>query len=151
MKRTFVTTCLKTIVGGTTVAMLMSSPAFAASRLDVIEHATSDTVTDLGAKGDSVGDVLTFNNEIFATDNKTKLGTDNGFCVRTVAGRAWECFWTLTLEKGQITVEGPFLDAGDSVLSVTGGTGAYSGAQGEMGLHARDAKGSEYAFNYSLK
>jgi len=151
MTRTFMTTCIKTIGFGIAMAMLITTPSWGASKLQVIEHATTDAVTDLGAKGDSAGDVLTFNNEIFAEDNRTKLGTDNGFCVRTVAGRAWECFWTLTLEKGQITVEGPFLDAGDSVLSITGGTGAYEGARGEMGLHARDAKGSEYDFNYSLK
>jgi hypothetical protein len=144
------TTCVKLIGCGIAVALLLSTPGWAASKMHLIEHATTDTVTDLGAKDDSVGDILTFNNEIFAEDNKTKLGTDNGYCVRTVVGKAWECFWTLSLEKGQITVEGPFLDAGDSVLSITGGTGDYSGARGEMGLHARDAKGSEYDFNYSL-
>ena len=54
-------------------------------------------------------------------------------------------------EKGSITVHGPFLDAGDSLVAVTGGTGAYGGAKGEMKLHARDAKGSEYDFIYNLK
>jgi Allene oxide cyclase barrel like domain len=56
----------------------------------------------------------------------------------------------LTLNDGQITVEGPFYDAKDSVLAVTGGTGAYAGARGEMKLHARDAQGSAYDFVYSL-
>ena len=51
---------------------------------------------------------------------------------------------------GQISVEGPFLDAGDSMLAVTGGTGAYSGVRGEMALHSRNAEGSEYDFTYSL-
>ncbi len=81
---------------------------------------------------------------------KTQIGTDNGWCVRTVPGTAWECFWTLTLENGQITVEGPFYDAGDSILTVTGGTGKYSGASGEMALHARDAQGTAYDFKYTL-
>lgn len=126
-------------------------PAAAASRMHLIEHATSDAVTDLGAKDDSAGDLLTFANDIFDTDNKTKVGTDNGYCIRTVAGKAWECFWTVTLPKGQITVEGPFLDAGDSVLAITGGTGIYGMARGEMALHARDAKGSEYDFVYTIK
>src|SRR5213593_1108249 len=31
----------------------------------VIEHATTDAVTDTGAQGDSAGDVLTFANELF--------------------------------------------------------------------------------------
>src|SRR6185369_227202 len=112
--------------------------------LHLIEHATTDAVTDLGAKDDSAGELLTFANEVFADDNKTKVGSDNGYCIRTFVGKSWECFWTLSLAKGQITVEGPYLDAGDSVLAITGGTGAYSNVRGEMALHARDAKGSEY-------
>src|SRR5881409_936576 len=102
--------------------------------LTVIEHATTDAVTDTGAKGDSAGDILTFANEVFDADDKNKIGTDQGICFRTVAGKAWECFWTLNLDKGQLTVEGPFYDSGDSALAITGGTGEFAGAQGEMAL-----------------
>jgi hypothetical protein len=116
----------------------------------LVEHATTDAVTDTGAKGDSAGDVLTFANEVFDGANAKKVGDDQGFCVRTALGKSWECLWTLILSDGQITVEGPFLDAGDSVVAVTGGTGAYQGAGGEMKLHARDAKGTEYDFRYEL-
>ena len=70
--------------------------------------------------------------------------------VRTVVGKSWECMWTLTLKAGQITVEGPFMDEGDSLFAVTGGTGKYAGAGGQMTLHARDAKGTEYDFRFSL-
>ena len=55
-----------------------------------------------------------------------------------------------TLAGGSIVVEGPFLDAGDSTLAVTGGTGRYRGADGEMRLHARNAQGSEYDFTFTL-
>jgi hypothetical protein len=127
------------------------SPASAAETLTVVEHATTDAVTDTGDKGDTAGDILTFANEIFDAGNASSVGSDNGWCVRTVVGKAWECFWTASFKDGQITVEGPFLDAGDSVLAITGGTGAYTGARGEMKLHARDAKGSEYDFVYSLQ
>jgi allene oxide cyclase len=61
-----------------------------------------------------------------------------------------ECHWTLIIDKGQITVDGPFYDTSDSVLSITGGTGDYVKARGQMKLHARDAKGSEYDFVYEL-
>ncbi len=131
----------------------VTSPAQAGGKttsLNLVEHATTDNVTDTGAKGDSVGDLLTFANEIFDEKDAKKVGSDTGWCIRTVAGKSWECFWTLSLADGQITVAGPFLDAGDSVLAVTGGTGKYSGARGEMALHARDAKGSAYDFKYSL-
>jgi allene oxide cyclase len=117
----------------------------------VVERATSDAVIDLGAEGDSAGDVLSFANELYDAANEKKVGTDSGFCIRTAAGVSWECWWTATLAEGQITVEGPFLDAGDSVLAITGGTGEYASARGEMMLHARNAEGSEYDFVYKLE
>ena len=74
--------------------------------ITVIEHATTDITTDTGAKGDSVGDILTFANEVFDAADATKVGTDNGYCLRTVtgAGAAYECNWTTFLDGGQITV-----------------------------------------------
>ncbi|TXH32275.1 MAG: Allene oxide cyclase [Rhodospirillaceae bacterium] len=128
-----------------------TATAQAQSTIAVVERATTDAVTDLGAKGDSAGDLLTFANGIYDATNEKKIGADNGWCIRTVPGKAWECFWTISLPKGQITVEGPFYDAGDSVLAVTGGTGSYTQARGQMTLHARDDKGSEYDFKYSLR
>jgi hypothetical protein len=119
-------------------------------KLTYVERATTDAVTDLGPKGDSVGDLLTFNNEIYDEHNEKLVGHDNGWCIRTAAGKAWECYWTLTLKDGQLSVAGPFLDAGDSVLAVTGGTGKFFGARGEMKLHARNAQGSEYDFMYHI-
>ena len=127
------------------------STAAADETLTLVERASSDTVTDLGAKGDSAGDILTFANEVFDKGNATKVGSDNGWCARTVAGKAWECIWTLTLAEGQITVEGPFYDTADSVLAVTGGTGEYAEASGSLALHARNDKGTEYDFVYKLK
>ncbi|MGB3811014.1 MAG: allene oxide cyclase family protein [Parvibaculum sp.] len=132
---------------------IAASDASAATpkQLVVVERATTDSTLDLGAKGDSAGDVLTFANEIFDKANKEKIGADNGYCVRVVAGKAWECIWTLTLAKGQITVEGPFLDSGDSTLAITGGTGEYAHVRGDMLLHARNSQGSEYDFTYNLR
>lgn len=122
----------------------------AQSPLTVVEHATSDAVLDLGAKGDSPGDVLTFANDLYDQANATKVGTNNGWCVRTVTGKAWECSWTSVLEKGQIMVTGTFNDGKDSTLSVIGGTGKYKKARGEMLLHPRDAQGSAYDFTFKL-
>ena len=104
--------------------------------IKVVEHADTDAVTDTGDKGDTAGDILTFANEVYDADDKNKVGSDQGICFRTLVGKAWECFWTLSLDKGQITVEGPFLDAGDSVLAITGGTGDFAGATGDMALKA---------------
>jgi hypothetical protein len=132
--------------------LMVGGPAAAdPQEIKMIEHATTDAVTDTGAAGDSAGDILTFANEVFDTDDKNKIGTNQGVCFRTVVGKAWECFWTVSLDKGQITVEGPFLDKGDSVLAITGGTGEYADAEGEMALSAIGTEGKAYNFVYKLK
>ena len=118
--------------------------------VSVIEHATTDAVTNNdGRATDSVGDILTFTNEVFDKKNAQKVGTDQGYCVRMVVGESWECNWTTLLPRGQITVEGPFYDTRDSVLAITGGTGAYANARGSMELKSR-AGGTEFAFIFHL-
>lgn len=131
-------------------ALLIATPALS-EQLTVVEHAATDATASVGNAKDNAGDILTFANPIFDAANKKQIGTDNGFCIRTVVGKAYECIWTLKLTDGQIISEGPFHDAGDTTMAVTGGTGKYIGAKGEMVLHARNAKGSEYDFRYTLK
>jgi hypothetical protein len=94
--------------------------------------------------------VLSFANAVYDGGNRRKIGGDNGFCVRTAVGQAYECVWTTFLPRGQITVDGPFYDSSDSKLAVTGGTGAYADARGWMQLHARNAKGTEYDFVFHV-
>lgn len=129
---------------------LLLAGAASAGELVLVERAISDRTVDLGTPGDSLGDLLVFVNPVYDAANKTQLGTDQGYCVRVAVGKSWECFWTLMLKDGQITSEGPFYDAGDSVMTVTGGTGKYVGAKGALKLHARDAHGSAYDFTYEL-
>lgn len=120
--------------------------------LQVVEHAQTDTVTvHAGNKHDNVGDILTFTNPVFDMKNEKQLGTDQGYCVRTIVGSTYECHWMMMLQNGQIAVDGPFYDNKDSDMAIIGGTGAYQMARGQMKLHARDAKGSEFDFVYELK
>jgi allene oxide cyclase len=115
----------------------------------VVEHATTDATTDTGAPGDSAGDVLTFANEVFNRSDTRRVGTDQGYCIRVVAGSSYECNWTTFLPGGQIVVEGPFYDAKNSTLAVTGGTGRFRRARGTMELHARE-NGTKFAFEFHL-
>ena len=115
----------------------------------VVERATTDTLIDNGAAGDSIGDLLAFGNEVFDKTNTKKVGTDQGSCIRTVPGTAFECMWTTSLKGGQIVVEGPFFDAADSTLAITGGTGKFKNARGTMDLHAIDATSFRFTFHVS--
>ena len=145
LRRTFAVSSVA-VIG--TMATLTTT-AMGAS-INLVERATTDVVADTGAKDDSAGDILTFANEVYDEANATKVGDDNGWCIRTVAGKAWECVATVSLTDGQLTVEGPFLDGKDSVWAVTGGTGKYMSTRGEMQLHARNAQGSEFDFKFNL-
>lgn len=129
-------------------AMAGGSRSREGGSIHVIEHATSDAVTN--GTGDSAGNILTFANEVFNSSNTKKVGTDQGYCVRIEVGKSWECNWTTFLPGGQITVEGPFLDTGDSTLAITGGTGAYRNVRGSMELKYRNPAGTEFDFVFNL-
>jgi hypothetical protein len=121
------------------------------TRIHLIEHATTDTVVDLTANGDSTGDLLTFHNTVFDADNQNAVGTSHGDCIRVEVAVSWECRWVTKLDEGgSITVEGPFFDAGPSVLAISGGTGIYRSARGSMRLVARDAAGTEFDFIFRV-
>ncbi len=117
--------------------------------ISVVEHATTDAVTN-GTAADDVGNILTFANPVFNSADTKQVGTSQGSCVRITVGESWECSWTTFLKKGQITVQGPFSDAGDSVLAITGGTGKYRNARGEMELKFHDPTGTKFDFIFHV-
>ena len=122
----------------------------AGATVHVIEHAITDTEIPSGGGKDVKGNILTFNNPVYNTANKVKVGHDEGFCTRLqVKLGIWECLWTTFLKGGQITVQGPYYDTRNSTLSITGGTGAYEGARGQMRLLSRNG-GKEYDFIFAL-
>jgi hypothetical protein len=134
------------------LAGALAVPASAAPRktVRVIEHALTDATTDTGAPGDSAGDILTFANPVFNPADSKQVGSDQGYCIRVVAGQSYECTWTTFLKGGQIVVQGPFYDAKDSTLAITGGTGRYRAVRGTMRLHAL-AGGTKYDFTFHLR
>jgi allene oxide cyclase len=138
------------------LALVTAAPTYAKTAhasgktVHVIEHAITDTEVPVAGGKDVMGNILTFNNPVFDTANKKQVGHDEGFCERLqVKLGIWECLWTTFLKGGQITVQGPYYDKRNSVLSITGGTGAYEGARGEMNLNSRNG-GKEYDFIFHL-
>jgi len=154
MRRMFV--ALVAVVGLATLALaggaVAGSSPSSVAKIHVIEHATTDTVIDIGAPGDSTGDLLTFHNKLYDATDSTVVGRDQGECVLIdpIDPATWECRWTNFLAGGQITVDGPFSDAHDTVIAITGGTGSYATAQGDMTLSARNG-GAEFDFVFRLR
>ncbi len=139
--------------GAVIVASSSAAPtraAAAGSTVHVIEHAITDTEIPSGGGKDVKGNILTFNNPVYNVANSKQVGHDEGFCNRIAPKQGiWECLWTTFVAGGQITVQGPYYDTRNSVLSITGGTGAYSNSRGQMTLLSRNG-GKEYDFIFHL-
>ena len=88
-------------------------------------------VTDTGEAGDSVGDILTFDQPLLDADMNA-IGNNSGFCIRTRVAHSFQCQWTLTFDNGSIQVAGREFDQDASTISIVGGTGDFAGITGDM-------------------
>ena len=154
MRRTLILTTAAAVLASALTAGAMalgsgSGGIVSPIRIHVVEHPITDQVIDIGAPNDSPGDQLPFANPVFDAANKHQVGSDQGNCIRasTKQGR-WECMWTTFLNGGQITVEGPFIDSKTNTqLAVTGGTGTFRNARGQMLLHVRADGNFDFVFS----
>jgi hypothetical protein len=98
---------------------------------------------DLGDPGPSVGDRFVFSDEVFLDGEK--VGMDGGECVIVLfqpgpdpqgepAAVSAQCVATVMLPDGQITAQGlvDFTQTEPFTIAVTGGTGKYRTAHGEV-------------------
>ena len=93
---------------------------------------------DTGAPGPSIGDRLVFSAAIFDT-NGQRIGRDGADCVIVridptappAQQQVVQCMISVQLPDGQITVQG-LAQGTENYFAVTGGTGAYRQARGEV-------------------
>ena len=99
------------------------------------------TFVDTGKPGPSVGDVAVARDEVLG-ENGSPAGTFRQVCtlVDLVGGpftSTFECTGSIALKDGTITMEGPFVPAApEQAAAITGGTGAYRTAHGEIVVRA---------------
>jgi hypothetical protein len=99
------------------------------------------TFVDAGTPGPSVGDVVVARDEVLR-ENGAPAGTFRQVCTLVdLAGNpftsAYECSGSLELKAGTITMQGPFVPAKpEQSAAITGGTGAYATARGEIAIRA---------------
>lgn len=96
---------------------------------------TEQTFLDLGEKGNSLGDQFIFHDVL--RQRGQRVGHDGGVCTTTsVELNQAQCLVTAWLPEGQITIQGLITETGEPpqrfVFAVTGGTGQYQGASGEV-------------------
>jgi len=106
----------------------------------------SAKVIDVGEPGDSVGDILTFDQPLLDEQGE-QIGNNSGTCIRTRVDHSFQCQWTLTLDNGSIQVAGREFDRETSAISIVGGTGRYCGITGEM----KSVNNNDGTFTQSLR
>jgi len=113
---------------------------------------------DLGDTGPSLGDELIFS-ESLAVGGRD-VGMSGVVCTVTHAMApydvlTYQCVGTLSLRRGQITAQGLLEvqgedDTGPWTVAITGGTGAYRGASGEIVVRGTD-EGNNYKVRFDSK
>jgi hypothetical protein len=126
---------------GVAVALLASgltlTSADASSRetLRFVSEIEQEAEIDVGKKGASLGDQLVFN-ESLRSRHSRDAGELNGVCTVTQLHRdtgVVQCQVTVSLDDGDLTVQGVVeLEEDRATLAVTGGTGDYDDASGEV-------------------
>jgi len=152
------------------VGMMTLIPSLALLQIPVVANANDDAIityadgrigggirqgADIQDALDSPGDVFVFDQKLLASDLKTVIGRNAGYCIRTDPGAPdfsstdhpglpddpnnnyGQCTWTLTFfdssgYTGSITVSGREADLGTSQVAIIGGTGEFTGATGVL-------------------
>ncbi|XP_062111185.1 allene oxide cyclase, chloroplastic-like [Humulus lupulus] len=88
----------------------------------------------------SLGDLVPFTNKIYSGDLGKRLGITSGICiliqhVPDKRGDRYEAIYSFYFgDYGHLSVQGPYLSYEDSYLAVTGGSGVFEGAYGQVKL-----------------
>jgi hypothetical protein len=99
------------------------------------------TFVDTGKPGPSVGDIVVARDEVLREDG-SQAGTFRQTCTLVdLTGNpftsTYECAGSIALKDGTITMESPFTPSQpENVAAITGGTGRYTTAQGEIVVRA---------------
>ncbi|KAL1216320.1 Allene oxide cyclase 4 [Cardamine amara subsp. amara] len=102
----------------------------------------SPAVLKLGKKTDQLclGDLVPFTNKLYTGDLTKRIGITAGLCVLIQhvpekKGDRFEASYSFYFgDYGHISVQGPYLTYEDTFLAITGGSGVFEGAYGQVKL-----------------
>ena len=99
---------------------------------------------------DSVGDQDVFNAKFFV--NSEQVGRDGGVCTLVELPSIYHCVATNWFDRGQLTVQfiGDLSSTAPGHFAITGGTGAYRGARGEVKYVAK-SDGADVTFRFRTR
>ena len=151
-----------TIAAATTLGIVASASSSGSSRpagkvhvLQVHRDVGHDFIIDADHSAtpakpapDSVGDQDVFNGKLFV--GSKQVGTDGGVCTLVELPSIYHCNATDWFDEGQLTIQfvGDFSSTEPGHFAITGGTGAYRGASGEVKYVAKP-DGADVTFRFS--
>jgi hypothetical protein len=119
------------IVGGGAFASAASSGERQDQTFTVIGKQIEQHLVNLGPKSFSVGDEFLFTNQLLNTAQTKNVGTLNVVCTvaSTANGGTVHCVGTASLSGGTLEFAGLGSNGPTTIVSITGGTGRYIGAE----------------------
>ena len=111
---------------------------------------TEQKLLDLGGPGFSLGNEIVFSQKLLQGANQ--LGHDGAVCTEvSVARQEAQCIATYSFPGGQITAQALVIFGSTAPYdgSITGGTGRYEGAKGE--LHVQNVSPTEGILTFHLE
>ncbi|MDO0929405.1 hypothetical protein QQY24_29825 [Streptomyces sp. TG1A-8] len=119
---------------GTSCVLAVPAQATSEKVIDLAIGNDGVVQTDVGTPGLSVGDEFVYSDKLF--QNGKQVGEDGSSCQVTKLDGAkvtTNCVLSVQLPDGQLTAQSLWTKGTDTVrMAVTGGTGAYRGATGEL-------------------
>lgn len=146
----------------TTLAVGQSSSQAAGSAatdddFTLVGRSAQDKDIDVGKKGPSVGDRFVFSENLYEQGSKERIGRlaascDVAFVEYNGKGKPtnslMQCIGTFRLPDGQIAAQGALRWSDETaLLAITGGSGRYDDATGEISIKFVSDTKSVYSFN----
>jgi hypothetical protein len=134
---------------GALVALAIGGASFASASgegggrtIVVIEKTTSQRFLDLGKPGPTAGDEFFFDSQFWNAQRTRQVGSNHGYCVFESQQRA-HCVGTGRLGGGTLEFAGQAsITATTSTFAITGGTGAFDGAEGHVNVRNLNSEGT---------
>ncbi|GAA1925764.1 hypothetical protein GCM10009837_58900 [Streptomyces durmitorensis] len=134
------------------ISSVLTVPAQATSEKVIDLNVGNNGVvhTDVGAPGLSVGDEFVYADKL--SRGGKQIGEDGSSCQVTElhgSDTTTSCVLSVRLPEGQLTAQSLWVKGSDTVrMAITGGTGAYRGATGE--LAAKDIQTPHETYRITL-
>jgi allene oxide cyclase len=133
-------------------ALADTSAPVRSHRFRLIEHLDLVTFVDDPPAGDSVGDRFTLDDSLFDATNTRQVGRTFSVCTRIGTSPTFsQCVTTVVIGNDSLTAQGGFdLATTTSTLAITGGTGRYIRARGEVTVRSDPASPDEVILEFRL-